>query len=66
MAKFIDNEKALEVMEEENSVAQGLLASGSKEQESYEKSIKTLDEHIGNLDRLKDLLSYDDIEKLKK
>ena len=66
VAKFIDNEKALTVMEEENSVAQGLLASGSKEQESYEKSIKLLDEHINNLDRLKDLLSYDDIEGLKK
>lgn len=66
LAKFIDNEIALDVMEEENSVAQGLLASGSKEQESYEKSIKLLNEHIGNLDRLKDLLSYEDIEKLQK
>jgi len=65
LAKFIDNEKALLVMEEENSVAQGLLASGSKEQESYEKSIKALNEHIGNLDRLKDLLSLEDKEKLK-
>ena len=66
LAKFIDDEKALLVMEEENSVAQGLLASGSKEQESYEKSIKILSEHVGNLDRLKDLFSYDDIEKLQK
>ena len=66
LAKFIDNEEALLVMEEENSVAQGLLASGSKEQESYEKSIKILDEHIGNLDRLKDLFSFDDIAKLQK
>ena len=66
LAKFIDNESALEVMEKENSVAQGLLASGSKEQESYEKSIKLLNEHINNLDRLKDLLSYDDIVKLQK
>ena len=65
VAKFIDNEKALLVMEEENSVAQGLLASGSKEQESYEKSIKALSDHVGNLDRLKDLFSYDDIEKLQ-
>jgi len=66
LAKFIDNEKALEVMEEENSVAQGLVASGSKEQESYEKSIKELDKQISNLDRLKDLISFEDIEKLKK
>ena len=65
LAKFIDNENALLVMEEENSVAQGLLASGSKEQESYEKSIKVLSEHVGNLDRLKDLFSYDDIVKLQ-
>jgi len=66
LAKFIDNKEALLVMEEENSVAQGLLASGSKEQESYEKSIKVIAEHIGNLDRLKDLFSYDDIEELQK
>jgi len=65
LAKFIDNEKALLKMEEENSIAQGLLASGSKEQESYEKSIKALSEHVGNLDRLKDLFSYDDIKKLQ-
>lgn len=66
LAKFIDNEQALLVMEEENSVAQGLLASGSKEQESYEKSIKELDKQIDNLDRLKDLISFEDIEKLKR
>lgn len=66
LAKFINNENALSVMEKENSVAQGLLASGSKEQESYEKSIRLLAENIGNLDRLKDLLSHDDIAKLKK
>jgi len=66
LAKFIDNEKALEVMEKENSVAQGLLASGSKEQESYEKSIKNLKEDIDNLDRLKDLISLEDKDRLKK
>ncbi len=66
LAKFIDNEQALLIMEEENSVAQGLLASGSKEQESYEKSIKELDKQIDNLDRLKDLISFEDIEKLKR
>ena len=65
LAKFINNDDALNIMEEENSVAQGLVASGSKEQESYEHSIKVLKEHVGNLDRLKDLLSYDDIENLK-
>jgi len=66
LAKFIDNEKALEVMEKENSVAQGLLASGSKEQESYEKSIKNLKEDIDNLDRLKDLIALEDKDRLKK
>ena len=65
LAKFIDNEKALEVMEEESSVAQGLVASGSREQESYEKSIKELNKQVNNLDRLKDLISFEDMEKLK-
>jgi AAA15 family ATPase/GTPase len=65
LARFIDNEDALLVMEEQNSISQGLLASGSKEQESYETSIKVLSEHVGNLDRLKDLFSYEDIEKLQ-
>jgi AAA15 family ATPase/GTPase len=66
LAKFIYSEKALEVMEEENSVAQGLVASGSIEQESFEKSIKELNKQVGNLDRLKDLISFEDMEKLKK
>ncbi|MFK5975390.1 MAG: AAA family ATPase [Sulfurovum sp.] len=65
LAKFIDNEEALEVMEEENDVIKGSIASGSKEQESYEKSIKGLDNSIANLNRLKDLLSLEDKEKLK-
>ena len=65
LARFIDNEDALLVMEEQNSISQGLLASGSKEQESYETSIKVLSEHVGNLDRLKDLFSYEDIVKLQ-
>jgi len=67
LAKFIDNEKALEVMEgEDGTVGRGLVASGSKEQESYEKSIKELEKQINNLDRLQDLISFEDIEKLKK
>jgi AAA15 family ATPase/GTPase len=65
LARFIDNEDALLVMEEQNSISQGLLASGSKEQDSYETSIKVLSEHVGNLDRLKDLFSYEDIVKLQ-
>jgi len=66
LAKFIDNEEALEAMEESGSVAEGLVASGSKEQESYQKSLKDIEEHIDNLDRLSDLLTYEDMEKLKK
>ena len=66
LAKFIDNEKALLVMEEENKVSSGLIASGNEAQESYEKSIKELDKQIDNLNRLEELISFEDIEKLKK
>ena len=65
LAKFIINTHALEVMEEERSVAQGLVASGSIAKESYEKSIKSLKTSIEDLDRLQDLIENDDIEKLK-
>jgi len=66
LAKFIMNNHALEVMEEERSVAQGLVASGSIAKESYEKSIKSLKNSIEDLDRLQDLIENEDIEKLKK
>ncbi len=60
LAKFIDDAKALDVMEETGSVAQGLLASGNIEQASYEKSLKALRDNISELDRLKDLMSDED------
>jgi len=66
LAKFIGDEYALEKMEEERSVSQGLVASGSIAKESYEKSIKNLKTSIEDLDRLQDLIDNDDIEELKK
>lgn len=67
LAKFIDNESALEAMEEENgNVAKGLLVSGHVDDESYKNSIKHLSENIMELIRLKDLISNGDIDKIKK
>jgi len=66
LAKFINNEMALQAMEEKNKVSAGLIASGSEDQESYEKSIRELSKHVDNLDRLRDLIDYEDIQELKK
>lgn len=66
LAKFIDNEKALEAMEDTNSVAQGLLISGHVDEENFKYSIKNLEDSISELLRLKDLISNDDIEKIEK
>lgn len=65
LAKFIDNEAALEAMELSGSVARGLLVSGSIEQESYSKNLEDLKSSITQLDRLKDLLQPDDIKTLR-
>lgn len=66
LAKFINNEDALEAMESSGSVASGLLVSGSIEQESYSKNLENLKSSITELDRLKGLLQADDIEALRK
>lgn len=65
LAKFIDNEKALETMEKSGSVAQGLLTSGIIEKESFEVSLNNLKNSIEEIERLKDLISTDDIEDIR-
>lgn len=66
LAKFINNESALDAMESSGSVARGLLVSGSIEQESYVKNFERLKSSIFDLDRLKGILQLDDIEELRK
>ncbi len=65
LSKFIDDGHALNVMEDEKSVSRGLVASGNIDKVNYEKSLKDLEININEIDRLKDLLSPDDINELK-
>jgi len=66
LAIFINDEKALNVMEETKSVSQALIASGKAEQINFEKILNDLDNKIFELSRFKSLISTsDDIEKVK-
>lgn len=65
LAKFINNEDALFVMEETGSVSQGLLDSGEIEKSNYKKDIKYIKSSISNLYRFKDLIQKDDINELR-
>lgn len=64
LAKFIDNEEALTIMEETNSVAQGLVESGVITSEGYKKKISEIKKSIEELNRLKSLLSSDDLKEI--
>lgn len=64
LAKFIKNENALQIMEEEGSVAHGLFASGTIEEESLGKNIEKLKSSIRELSRLKKLMTPEEIEHL--
>lgn len=65
LAKFITDNEAIEIMEEENSVAQGLLASGNIAKASLEKSLKDLKNSIFELGRLQDIIQDENIPELK-
>lgn len=65
LAKFIDNEDALQIMEERQSVAHGLIASGSIEEESLDKNIDKIRRGIVELSRLKKMMGTDDLETVK-
>ncbi len=65
LAKFIDNENAIEVMEQTRSVTQGLLASGNIEKENFGKTISNLKSSILELERLQDIVQLEDIQQLK-
>jgi len=66
LAKFITDDKAIEVMEVEKSIAQGLLASGNIEKESLDKCLKHLTSNISELEKLEDMMQDEDALKLKK
>jgi len=64
---FINDEKALKIMEETKSISQALVVSGKIEQINYEKTLNDLESKIKQLEQFKSLINTnDDIEKIKK
>ena len=66
LANFIENEKALQEMEDTRSLARGLAKSGIVEKETYKKSLNDIVQNIEQLNRFKDLITKEELEELKK
>ncbi|MCA0780484.1 AAA family ATPase [Vibrio vulnificus] len=64
LSLFIDNEAALLVMESERSLAQGLVASGTKDKQNVALSLNKLSDNLTTLVNYQSLVSNDDIPKL--
>lgn len=65
LAIFIKNENALNVMEETKSISRGLMASGEIDKLNYEKSLNEVEKGINKLRSYKDMVSTDDLDKLR-
>ncbi len=65
LAKFINNDKALDAMENTGRVSQGLLVSGAIQKENIETSINNLKNSIEEISRLKDLIANEDLEDIR-
>jgi AAA15 family ATPase/GTPase len=67
LAIFINDEKAIKIMEETKSISQALVASGKIEQINYERTLNDLESKINQLDQFKSFINTnDDFEKIKK
>jgi len=67
LAIFINDEKAIKIMEETKSISQALVASGKIEQINYERTLNDLESKIKQLDQFKSFINTnDDFEKIKK
>ncbi|WP_158151257.1 AAA family ATPase [Pantoea ananatis] len=64
LALFIDNDKALKVMEEERSLARGLVSSGSVDKQNYQSALSGLSESLKSLLLYSSLISVDDTKTL--
>lgn len=64
LALFIDNDKALKVMEEERSLARGLVSSGSVDKQNYQSALSGLSESLKGLLLYSSLISVDDTKTL--
>lgn len=65
LAMFINNERAIKVMEEERSLARGLVSSGSVNQQSYKNALTKLDESLKDLDMYRSLIVTEDVKSLE-
>lgn len=66
LALFINNDEALTIMEQEQSLARGLAASGSVDKQNYMSALNKLDDSSSQLLTYKSLVSLDDINALEK
>ncbi len=64
LSLFIDNEAALNVMEEERSLAQGLMASGSVEKQNFAIAMNKFRDSLSNLVNNQSLINSEDIPVL--
>jgi AAA15 family ATPase/GTPase len=62
LSLFIKNENALNVMETERSLAQGLMASGTIDQQNYTKALNKLKENVSALSSFQSLINTDDAD----
>lgn len=60
LALFIENEHALKVMEDERSLARGLVSSGSVDKQNYQNALSSLSESLRSLTNYRALISADD------
>ncbi|WP_417649844.1 hypothetical protein, partial [Enterobacter hormaechei] len=64
LALFINNEKALKVMEDERSLARGLAASGSVNQQNYKNALSKLEDSLKDLNLYSSLINQEDLRLL--
>lgn len=66
LALFIENEKALTIMEDTRSIIQGLMASGEVDKLNYQKSLSEFHNSFDKLSAFKNMIQNDDIDTLDK
>lgn len=64
LALFIENDHALKVMEDERSLARGLVSSGSVDKQNYQNALSSLSESLRSLTNYRTLISADDTRVL--
>jgi len=64
LALFIENDNALKIMEDERSLARGLVSSGSVDKQNYQNALVNLTDSLRNLSNHRTLISVDDTKLL--